>query len=429
MKRLFLLALAAAFTVNASAEGYQVNTLSAKQLGMAHTSVSQKLNSESVWFNPAAAAYQENKFSVSAGVTGIMATATFKGADGITYESDNDMSTPLYLYANYKLNDDLALGLSFNVPYGSSMKWDDDWYGMDQVQNISLQAYCIQPTVSYKLFDDKLSIGAGFMLSWGSFELSKSLVDSSTYAALDYAVGSGVATTTLSGDAALTYGFNIGAMYDINEKWSVGVSYRSKMKMCVDKGDTELNFGNDYVRPTIETLNTSAGSLFSLMENSTFSAELPMPSTLSMGVTFLPTDKWKISAEIQRVGWSNYETLDFYYPGYTSTAAKDYDNTMIYRIGAQYNALEWLDVRAGFYFDESPVQSDNFSPETPSMNKLAYTTGLSVMPCSNNRNFSIDLAYAYIAPAKYNRTSTLPELSGIYRAIAHTVAIGASWGF
>lgn len=58
MKRIFLLTLSVAFAANASAEGYQVNTLSAKQLGMAHTGVSQKLNSESVWFNPAAASHQ-----------------------------------------------------------------------------------------------------------------------------------------------------------------------------------------------------------------------------------------------------------------------------------------------------------------------------------------------------------------------------------
>ena len=37
----------------AKAEGYQVNTLSARQLGMAHTGVAQKLGAESMIFNPA----------------------------------------------------------------------------------------------------------------------------------------------------------------------------------------------------------------------------------------------------------------------------------------------------------------------------------------------------------------------------------------
>lgn len=434
MKKFILLALAAAVVTSASAEGYQVNTLSAKQLGMAHTGVSQKLNSESVWFNPAAAAYQEQKFTIAGGVTGINAVATYRGADGVTYESDNKLSTPLYLSANYKVNDNLALGLVFNTPFGSSMNWGDNWAGMSEVQNISLSAYNVQPTVSYKLLDGKLSVGAGLMISWGSFELSKSLINQSTAATLDYGYsstyGSGldVATATLSGDAAISFGVNIGIMYDINDKWSLGASYRSEMKMAVNEGKTELNFGNAAGRNIIEAGDTSGqtAQLLAIMENNTFAAELPMPSTLSIGATYYPTEKWTVSAEWQMVGWSTYETLEFDYDVYQSTATKDYDNTMIYRLGAEYKALDWLSARGGIYYDESPVQDEYFTPETPSMNKMGYTCGLSFMPC---KNLSIDLAYAYIIPASYNRTSTYSAFEGTYRAVANTFSVGASWGF
>lgn len=39
--------------VSASAEGYQINTLSAKQGGMGHTGTALKLGAESMFFNPA----------------------------------------------------------------------------------------------------------------------------------------------------------------------------------------------------------------------------------------------------------------------------------------------------------------------------------------------------------------------------------------
>ncbi len=437
MKKIILVALAAVAVTSASAEGYQVNTLSAKQLGMAHTGVAQKLNSESVWFNPAAAAHQEQKFTIAGGVTGINAVATYKNGD-VTAESDNKLSTPLYLNANYKITDDLAVGVVFNTPFGSSMNWGDAWAGMDQVQSISLQSYNFQPTVSYKFLDGKLSIGAGLMVSWGSFELSKSLVNYDTYSTLEYyyssayGAGVGVANATLSGDAEFTFGYNIGAMYDINDKWSIAASYRSEMKMSVEEGNTELDFGTEATRTILESDATSGATIagmLAVMEATPFAAELPMPWTLSVGTTFYPTEKWTVSAEIQMVGWSTYETLNFDYSYFDSSTPKDYDNTMIYRIGAQYNALDWLTARAGFYYDESPVQDEYFSPETPSMNKLGYTCGVSFMPCASNRNFSIDLAYAYIAPASYNRESTFEAFSGTYRAVANTFAIGASWGF
>ncbi|MFR9553983.1 MAG: outer membrane protein transport protein, partial [Rikenellaceae bacterium] len=290
----------------------------------------------------------------------------------------------------------------------------------------SLSAYNVQPTVSYKLLDGKLSVGAGLMISWGSFELSKSLVDQSTSAYLESVENTGVATATLSGDAAISIGYNIGIMYDINDKWSLGASYRSEMKMAVEEGDTKLNFGNDNIRPAIENTNASYETVFSIMENNTFAAELPMPSTLSIGATYYPTDKWTVSAEWQMVSWSTYETLEFDYDVYQSTATKDYDNTMIYRLGAEYKALDWLSARGGIYYDESPVQDEYFTPETPSMNKMGYTCGLSFMPC---KNLSIDLAYAYIIPASYNRTSTYSAFEGTYRAVANTFSVGASWGF
>ena len=42
MKKILTIALAALATLSASAEGYQVNTLSARQVAMGHTGVAQK---------------------------------------------------------------------------------------------------------------------------------------------------------------------------------------------------------------------------------------------------------------------------------------------------------------------------------------------------------------------------------------------------
>ncbi len=417
MKKILLLALAALVATSASAEGYQVNSISAKQLGMAHTGVAQKLNSESVWFNPAAAAYQDQKFTIAGSFTGVSAFVTYKN-DGATAESDNKLSTPISINANYKINDDLAVGVVFNTPYGSSMNWGDNWVGMHEVQNISLSAYNFQPTVSYKLFDDKLSVGAGLMISWGSFELSKSMVDQATTAAY------GTCNATLSGDAAVAYGVNVGLMYDISDKWSIGASYRSEMKMAVNEGKTSLDFDSDLVKAS-----------FLDMERYDFTAELPMPSTFSVGATCYPTENWTISAEVQMVGWSTYESLEFAWSEEAefawsdepkSTAQKDYENTTIYRLGAQYDASDLLTARVGIYYDQSPVQDEYFTPETPSMDKLGYTCGVSLRPCSN---LSVDLAYAYLVPASYDRTSSYSGLPGTYRAVANIFSVGLAWGF
>ena len=109
MKKLFLVLAAAAIASGAYAEGYQVNNLSSKQNGMGHVGTAMKLNSESIWFNPAAASFQSTQFDFSVGVTGIDSKATYPPLPGYTgktqsrhFTSDNKIATPLYAYFNYK---------------------------------------------------------------------------------------------------------------------------------------------------------------------------------------------------------------------------------------------------------------------------------------------------------------------------------------
>ena len=86
MNKLIIPALAIALTAGAAhAEGYQVNSLSAKQLGMGHTGVALKLGSESMFFNPAGMAFMDKTLDISGSFTGIMPTATATTPDGKKY--------------------------------------------------------------------------------------------------------------------------------------------------------------------------------------------------------------------------------------------------------------------------------------------------------------------------------------------------------
>lgn len=407
---------------------------------MGHTGVSQKLDSESIWFNPAAASHQESKFHISAGATGIASFATYSTLNDYTnpvesYDSDNGISTPIYLYANYKITEDLSFGLSFNTPYGSSMTWDDNWAGNHLIQNISLTSYTVQPTVSYKFLNDKLSLGAGLMISWGDFELSRAMpTDADAYMSDNYsALG-----VTAHGASKIGVGVNVGILYDVTDQWSIGASYRSKINMKVDEGKIDLNYANE----TIESALLAAAPYLSYYETNTFSAELPLPATFSVGATFCPTERWKLAAELQFVQWSAYENLtlaanDPTYSSLNVESVKNYSNTTMARFGAEFNANEWLTGRLGFYVDGSPVASDYFNPETPSMTKLGYTAGCSLRPTAS-RNFSIDLAYGYITTADPERTGAYPvdngdgtysQFIGNYSVYAHTFSIGASIAF
>lgn len=55
----------------AKAEGYQVNTLITRQLGMGHAGIGMKLGAESQFFNPAGMAFMTDNVDLSASINAI----------------------------------------------------------------------------------------------------------------------------------------------------------------------------------------------------------------------------------------------------------------------------------------------------------------------------------------------------------------------
>ena len=182
MKKLILSILAMAATMGAVAEGYQVNTLSAKQEGMGHTGVALKLGAESMIFNPAGMAFMDKTVDLSASVSGVISDVSAVH-EGIKYETSNDVSTPFQISGAFSIYDNLKAGITINTPYGSGIDWTDNWPGATLNQSVKIQVFNIQPTVSYRILPN-LSVGAGLMVAWGNVDLNKGLLKASTINAM-----------------------------------------------------------------------------------------------------------------------------------------------------------------------------------------------------------------------------------------------------
>ncbi len=483
MKKLLLMLAAAAIATGAHAEGYQVNNFSARQTGMANVGAAMKLGSESVYFNPAATAFQTSKFDISVGGTGIFSFATatnLPSADNnytptLSEDSDNKMSTPIHAYINWKPADRWAVGLGFYTPNGSGMNWGDNWSGAHLIQNIKLAAYTVQPTVSFKICD-KLSIGAGLMVTWGSFDMSRSLLSQADRQGLvntlqgavaggmlpanDLLTGAGeflqssmdrsIASIGLSGSSNVAVGVNAGIFWDVTEQWSLAMTYRSRMNLKVDAGTSAVTLdptaaqliqglgGMAQANPDNAVLAALAGKLgaISALDGATFEAELPLPTTLTWGVSFRPNERWEMEVDLQWIGWSAYDKLDVaFHNGLTQTSEKNYSNTISGRFGAQYKGLEWMTPRMGIYFDESPVDSNYLNPETPSMTKITYTLGASFNLC---KFMALDVAYGYVSTADPERTGLYPvygsdgsvtPFARNYKLHAHIASFGLRFNF
>ncbi len=410
MRKLIAYFVAFMVTPMVFAGGYQLNLLGQRQIGMGHTGTAISYDASATVFNPGALVFMRDTFNVQLGINLVKTNVYYKPGGNSDYRSqtENPTGTPINFHAAYKLNDKMAVGLSVYNPYGSSVVWEDDWKGRFLIQDIQLQSFFFQPTFSYKL-TDKIGLGVGLVIAYGKVDLNKDIpVQNSdgTYA-----------SANLKG-STVGYGFNAGIQYKPTEKLHIGLDYRSKVNMKMRDGDA--NFTN---------VPTALASQFPASNK--FDTDLPLPSTLTLGVGYNVSDKLLVTADVSWVNWSVYDSLIFDFKENTSSLqdsrnARKYNNAFIYRVGAEYAVKETIKVRLGYYYDQSPVKSNYLNPETPDVDKMGFTFGLGVQPVSG---LTVDLSMLYIHGIERSGSYEPANFSGTYRVNAFIPGIGLGYTF
>ncbi|WP_010180491.1 OmpP1/FadL family transporter [Aquimarina agarilytica] len=406
MKKLLFSIALGLITLSAFAGGYRVSLQGQRALAMGHTGVGVVDSAELAFFNPAGLVYLENKLNISGGVTLISSTAKYQNTlTGESAKTDNPLSTPFNLYISYGINDWLSVALAAYTPYGSSIEWEKDWAGSDLVNSISLKSIYINPVISIKL-DESFSIGGGPIYATGSVNFDRNLVRTPGGTPNNPNV-------EVDADGVDNWGWVFSTMFRPSENVAIGASYRSKIELNARGGD--VTFTN------IDLPETQ------------FNATLPLPAELTFGGSVKVSPKLLLAAEFNRTYWSTYKSLDIDFTNPASTDsrnARNYKNSNIYRIGAQYDLNDKLTLRGGYYYDESPVQSGFYSPETPRNDSQGFTTGFSYNVTSK---LAIDASFLYLyfseTDESYdsNPNDTVERFSGTYKSNAIIGGLGLTY--
>lgn len=392
-----------AFSVSSFAGGYQVRLQGNKQTGFGLIGTPLAYGSSSIFYNPGALSFMKKNWHFELGVNAILAGAAFqKSNSDYQAETSNPIGTPFNAYGAARIAKWITFGIGIYTPYGSSAAWDEDWAGKLLIQDISLQAIFIQPTLSFNI-KDVIGIGIGFVYATGSFELNR---------ALNY---SGGASASLKGNST-DFGYNIGLFFKAGEKVTVGIDYRSEMKLAVTDGEARFNIPES-LQALIPTENT-------------FEAELPLPANLDMGIAVKASDKVTIAFEMNWINWSVYDTLSFKFEEsgelLDSKSPRRYKDSFIPRIGIEWKVSKVIVLRGGLYYDAAPTNEDYFSPETVGLNTLAYTLGLSVQPVEG---LSIDVSWLNLFGQKSEKNYEPDNFGGTYQTISYIPGLGISYTF
>ncbi|WP_066830352.1 OmpP1/FadL family transporter [Rufibacter ruber] len=415
-----LLALlgSAALTVGiANAGGYQVNLQGQKQIGMGHVGTGLALDQSSIFFNPGALARLRQN-GVQVGISALTSKIAYREpSPGISEaRTDNPMGTPFQVYASYGAAESpWRFGIGVYTPYGSTVTWGNAWQGRFGLNELTLKTIFIQPTVSYQI-TDKIGIGAGLVISTGSVNLQRSipLIDASGREG----------HIELDGKAKTALGFNVGILVQPIEKLSIGLTYRSEIDATVEGGDVTF-------------ITPGAAPVAAQFTANQFDATLPLPDNITLGIGIMPTDKLTIGIDVQRVGWGAYKSLRFDFNGRVgqappvettvSDAPRNYKDAYIYRIGAQYKVSDMLTVRAGGYYDQTPVRTGYLTPETPDADSRSVSAGLTL---AVSEKVDLDLSFSYIN--KKERTDLADKSGGVpgtFKSVAYIPGVGVNYKF
>ncbi|MEL1246592.1 OmpP1/FadL family transporter [Flavobacterium helocola] len=409
MKKLLSLTLLALAGSTAFAGGYRVSIQGQKQLAMGHTGVAVVNSAEVAFFNPAGMAYLDKKFNLSVGGNGLFANTKFQNSQYNWEAETKNVGTPFSVYATYRLNDWFTAGLAVYTPYGSAVEWDQDWQGSHLVNNIDLQAIFVQPSVSIRV-GEHFSVGGGPIFATGSVNFNRNVDRSTTN--LD-----GERTDlTIESKGITAWGYTAGFMFNPTEKLRLGMNYRSEIIMEARDGDATFT-------------HEPVGFPYS---DTQFDADLPLPAELTVGLSYEFTDKFLVAFDYNRAMWSAYDALvvDFANNTPTSFNARNYKDASTYRVGMQYAANDKFTFRAGWYFDESPVQDGYFAPETPRNDSMGYTGGLTYQV---NSKLGVDFSFLYLhfdeVDNSYDYVSDGSSFGGTYKSVVFSPGIGITYGF
>ena len=183
-------------------------------------------------------------------------------------------------------------------------------------------------------------------------------------------------------------GFNVAAHYQFSDQWAAGLSYRSQAKVRA-WGDVDFNDVNG---------NIPAASYNALVKDGTAHAEVVLPDSVAGGVSFTPIPELSFEAGVVWTRWSTFRSLRIHIPETMmnpegiSESKKMWEDSWRLNAGVEWKALDWLTLRAGYVWDQSPMTEEYEDYLVPTDGRNIYSVGVGFTYDA----WTLDLAYAYI---------------------------------
>lgn len=354
------------------ASGFALIEQSASAQGLSYAGAAAFAEDASImWFNPAGLTKIENNQLIAAGHV-IAPSAEFSNdgsyilsEENLIVGADDDGAQTsfvpnFYWKTQYK---DIDVGLGINVPFGSTVEYDQNWVGRYHAVYTSTKTVNINPAFAVKLHP-QVSFGAGLNIQYIDVNLTQKV---------DLGDQENDGYVDLQADG-IGYGFNFGFLYDLDNGANIGLSYRSQIKHNAsgDADFTAMPFADQGIESTVT-----------------------LPASASLSVAYPFNDKINILADATWTGWSSFDELRIEFDNKEdSVQPEEWNDIMRYSLGATYQYAPDLILRTGVAYDQTPIPSaDLRTPRIPDSDRIWLSFGAGYQW---NKTMRIDVAYSHL---------------------------------
>lgn len=373
--------IAATSAGSAAAAGFQLWEQNASGIATSYAgSAAVADNASTIFFNPAGMTQLQPR-EISVGLSLVRPSYKFSNDGSLASPLPPPAGTPLtgssggdagdwgYLpngYLSWALTKDLYIGIGVGAPFGLKTEYDPDWIGRFQSIEFDIKTYNVNPSIAYRV-NDKLSLGAG--VSWQRLE--------ATYirqaALLNAATRATRVTLDLDDDS---WGWNVGALFNLSPSTRIGFSYRSAIEHDVEgtlKSNNQLVSRNTGAKATIELPDTAILSVYQKLD-----------------------ERWDMMGDISWTGWSSIKTVPILRANGTlaQTLEPEFRDTWRVAFGGGYKYNDAWKVKFGIAWDQTPVPSEEHRlTALPDEDRVWLSIGGQWKPSPNS---ALDLGFAYL---------------------------------
>ena len=337
----------------ANAAGFSLYEWSARANAMGGAVMAINGDPSVVAYNPALMTKLPGT-QTEAGFTAIIPSSHLKFSNGGSDDTIERAYMPPYAYITTQATDKVWFGMGLYTRFGLGTEYDENWAGASNVYKAVIETYSANPNVALKI-TDKLSIGFGFEVMYAKADVRQKYLGQPLIIKTD----------------SVGFGANAAMHYQFNDQWSVGLTYRTSMKHQ-SQGDVDIK---------VASISGADQKL-----------ALTVPASTSLGIGYEPTKDLRLEFDAIYTEWSDYDSLE-YSGQIDKTVTKDWHDVWRVQLGVEYDLTDWMQVRGGLVWDQSPVNDATTDYMLPTNDRIMYCLGSGF---KLNDSLKLDVSYMYL---------------------------------